>query len=216
MIIQCEESLWLEVVLSHLRDSSTPIDIFRRYAEHLGDHLIQTAIDKHLMPLDRSTSIRTPTGSIISSSARIADGSIVAVSVVRAGNAFVPSVLKFVSPRISVGQVVIQRDEKTALPKTLLKKLPSGIAQADCVLLLDPMLATGGSIIAAIDILVSSGVAPDKIVLIHGFGCPEGVAAVSAAFPSVRGIVGVIDSHLNEKKYIIPGCGDFGDRYYGT
>ena len=212
----CEQTNWLRVLATKIRDQNTQRAEFRHYANLIGEYLIMEAVNQGMIPLDHNLAITTPTGSVVKDGLRLRteDKSIVAVSIVRAGNAFVDSVLRLLTPSIQIGQLVIQRDEKTALPITLLDKLPSKINEADCVVVLDPMLATGGSVISAINVLVAHGVAPEKIVLLHAFGCPEGVAAVSAAYPSVRAVVAVVDSHLNERKFIIPGIGDFGDRFY--
>lgn len=212
----CEPTNWLRVLVTKIRDQNTKRAEFRHYANLIGEYLIMMAVNQKMIPLDHNLAITTPTGSVVEDGVRLCTGdkAVVAVSIVRAGNAFVDSVLRLLSSSVQIGQLVIQRDEQTALPITLLDKLPSKIIEADCVLVLDPMLATGGSVIAGIDVLVAHGVAAEKIVLIHAFGCPEGIAAVSRAYPSIRGIVAIKDSHLNERKYIIPGIGDFGDRFY--
>jgi len=137
------------------------------------------------------------------------------VPILRAGLSFLDSVSRILPTTVDVGHLVIQRDESTAQPVVLLDKIPKSVGiDYDCVIILDPMLATGGSIVSALDILVSRGVSPDKIVLIHALAAPEGIAYLNSKYPSIRGVVGVLDSHLNEHKYIIPGLGDFGDRYY--
>ena len=84
------------------------------------------------------------------------------------------------------------------------------------VLLLDPMLATGGSAIAAVKVLLDQGVPQERIVFLNLICCPEGIRAMHNAYPAVRIVSAVLDPHLNEKKYIMPGLGDFGDRYFGT
>ena len=209
----CTPSLWLDHVVTALRDVRTDTAEFRKYSEFLGDILVMEAVNRRLIPM-RGTSVLTPTESVVSS-VRLDVRTTVAVSIVRAGNAFASSVLRLLSPSIPLGQLVIQRDALTALPVTIVEKVPEDTSAANCVIVLDPMLATGGSVIAAIKCLIAKVVEVDEIVLIHGFGCPEGIAAVAAAYPGIRGVVGVVDSHLNDRKYIIPGVGDFGDRFYG-
>jgi uracil phosphoribosyltransferase len=78
------------------------------------------------------------------------------------------------------------------------------------------MLATGGSAVQAIDVLVNAGVAPASIVYVNVVACPEGLAALAAAWPQVTVVTAAVDSHLNDSKYIVPGLGDYGDRYFGT
>ena len=207
----CDKGKYLDMILTELRDIKTTKTEFRKYAEFLGNVLIQTAVDQGYIPT-KQVVLTTPTNSI-TRGVRVC-GKIHAVSILRAGNAFLPCLLRLLPGEIDIGQLVIQRDEKTTLPKILLEKIDPSITQADCVFVLDPMLATGGSIIAAIHVLLARGVEVEKIVLIHGLASLEGVMRVEKEFPGIRGIIGVIDEKLNEYKYIIPGLGDFGDRYY--
>lgn len=144
-----------------------------------------------------------------------------AVSILRSGDILLEAVKK-ICPGIKVGKILIQRDETDPLkrPKLFYSKLPQNLDAATCkgVLLCDPMLATGGSAIAATKVLVEAGLdlAKTKLVFLNCVSCPEGVEAYCTAFPQAKVITTSIDSHLNEDKYIVPGLGDFGDRYYGT
>ena len=109
-----------------------------------------------------------------------------------------------------------ERDEVTKQPKMMYAKLPSDIAGRP-VLLLDPMLATGGSAVMAIRVLVEQhGCRPDSIIFVNIVCCQEGLDAIAKAFPAVRVVTGAIDPVLDDNKYIVPGLGDFGDRYFGT
>lgn len=141
--------------------------------------------------------------------------SLCAVSIMRAADCMV-GVARSLMPAISIGKILIQRDETTATPVLMYSKLPHDIGERAAVLLLDPMLATGGSAITAIKVLVEAGVSPKKVVFASVVACDEGIAAVAAAYPDVQVVTGAIDPILNEKKYIVPGLGDFGDRYFGT
>jgi uracil phosphoribosyltransferase len=120
-----------------------------------------------------------------------------------------------VCKKIRLGKILIQRDEETARPKVLFSKLPRDIKDR-WVLLLDPMLATGGSAREAIKILQDSGVNPAKIIFVNLLSCPEGLEAVFAQAPELKVVTGAVDQGLNERAYIRPGLGDFGDRYFGT
>jgi uracil phosphoribosyltransferase len=114
--------------------------------------------------------------------------------------------------------LLIQRDESVAEKpaRFLYSKMPPGIAEAD-VLLLDPMLASGGSSICAVSHLVSSlGLAIERVTFVCLIACAEGLAALRAAHPRLRIVAGILDEALDERKYIRPGVGDFGDRYFGT
>lgn len=120
-----------------------------------------------------------------------------------------------VCKKIRIGKILIQRDEKTAEPKLFYIKLPAGITKR-YVFLLDPMLATGGSACTAIKILKEHSVKEKRIIFLNLISCPEGIKKVMSQHPKIRIITAAIDSHLNKKFYIIPGLGDFGDRYFGT
>ena len=212
-ILVLEKTRWIETIMTVLRDSHTDRATFRKYAELMGDALVVEAINSGYIPT-YGRAVISPTGAAVQGFSLGHHPSVVAVSIVRAGNAFVNSVLRLVGANTELGQLVIQRDENTALPITLLEKVPLTISAAECVLLLDPMLATGGSVLAAISVLVAHGVRPERIVLLHALGCPEGIAAITAAYPNIRAVIGVVDSHLNDRKFIIPGLGDFGDRFF--
>ena len=112
-----------------------------------------------------------------------------------------------------IGKILIQRDEETAQPELFYAKLPNDIADRT-VLLLDPMLATGGSAIAAIKVLRTAGVPEESIMFVNLVSCPEGLAALHAAYPLVTVVTAEIDNRLNETAYILPGLGDAGDLYY--
>lgn len=124
-------------------------------------------------------------------------------------------VARALMPDVSVGKILIQRDEVTAFPCLLYSKLPLDIARRP-VLLCDPMLATGGSAVTAIKVLVDKGVPPGAIIFVNVVCVLEGLRAIAAAYPDVRVVTGCIDPVLNDHFYICPGLGDFGDRYFGT
>ena len=117
-------------------------------------------------------------------------------------------------PTARVGFVGLYRDEETKQPVTYYERFPRQIKGGTCIVI-DPMLATGGSTVAALDLLKSSGA--EHIVVICIVTCPEGIALVEAAHPDVKIYARQsIDDRLNEKKYIVPGLGDAGDRLFGT
>eukprot|EP00049_Salpingoeca_infusionum_P006495 m.107735 g.107735 ORF g.107735 m.107735 type:complete len:231 (-) comp13332_c0_seq1:691-1383(-) len=136
------------------------------------------------------------------------------VSIVRAGESMEGPLREWYSAT-TIGKILIQRDEETALPHLFFDKLPADIAERE-VILMDPMLATGGSAIKAIEVLQENGVKVEQIVFANIVSCPEGLRAITKRFPELRVVTGQIDSHLNERRYIIPGLGDYGDRYYNT
>lgn len=139
-------------------------------------------------------------------------GKICGVSIVRAGEAM-ESGLRECCRSVRIGKIVIQRDEETALPKLFYEKLPKDISER-YVFLLDPMLATGGSAMMAVEVLLNRGVKEDRILFLNLLASPEGIKIFQDKYPKVKIITGCIDQGLDEDKYIVPGLGDFGDRYY--
>jgi uracil phosphoribosyltransferase len=139
-------------------------------------------------------------------------GDVVVVPVLRAGLGMLDAVLELV-PGARVGHIGLQRDEMTAIASQYYSKLPQNLG-ASYVLMIDPMLATGGSAVAALDLLQREGAKVIRMICI--VAAPEGVALVEQHHPDVAIYTPVIDRALNLQKYIVPGLGDFGDRLYGT
>ena len=135
------------------------------------------------------------------------------VTIIRAGDAMLESFLSIV-PHAAVGKILIQRDESTAQPILFYSKLPN--LKNKKVVIVDPLLGTGGSVMCAIKVLLDKGADINNVYFFNVLSCPEGIAAVLAAFPQVRIVTGCIDDRLNEKFYIEPGLGDFGDRFFGN
>ena len=134
------------------------------------------------------------------------------VPILRAGLGMVDGVTNIV-PGAKVGHIGLYRDPETHLPVEYYCKLPPDVQERDLIVV-DPMLATGGSSIAAINFIKARG--GKSITLMCLVGCPEGIAAVQEAHPDVDIFIAAIDDHLNENKYIVPGLGDAGDRIFGT
>lgn len=139
-------------------------------------------------------------------------GKICGVSIVRAGESMEMG-LRDCCRSVRIGKILIQRDEETALPKLFYEKLPEDISER-YVFLLDPMLATGGSAMMAVEVLLNRGVKMDRIFFLNLLAAPEGIESFHSKYPDVKIITGGIDEKLDENKYIVPGLGDFGDRYY--
>lgn len=137
---------------------------------------------------------------------------IVIVPILRAGLGLVQGIQDLI-PTAKIAHIGMYRDEKTLLPKPYFEKYPSNINDA-LVLIVDPMLATGGSSIAAIDRVKMQGAKDIRLVCL--VGSPEGVEAVTRAHPDVDIYLAALDDHLNEYGYIVPGLGDAGDRIFGT
>jgi uracil phosphoribosyltransferase len=192
--------------LAELRDARTPPAAFRSAAHRIS--LIVAAEALRDLPTETDT-VSTPIGP---ADARVVRADIVIVPVLRAGLGMVESILELV-PRARVGHIGLQRDEETAHASRYYSRLPPGLA-ASVVLLADPMLATGGSAVAAVDIIKSAGVKTIKMMCV--VAAPEGVSAMTAAHPEVGIYSPALDIQLNARKFIVPGLGDFGDRLYGT
>jgi len=143
---------------------------------------------------------------------RLAGKKLALVAILRAGLVMVDGILSMV-PTARVGHIGLYRDPTTLKPVQYYTKLPNDIAERD-IFLLDPMLATGGSAVAAIDLLKEQGATAIRLLCI--IGAPEGIAAVESAHPDVDIILANRDQRLNDHGYIVPGLGDAGDRIYGT
>jgi uracil phosphoribosyltransferase len=192
--------------LVSLRDTTTHTALFRRLAHRVGVLVAAEATrDLPTRPVSVDTPLESTTGHQLATD-------IVVVAVLRAGLSLVDSVLELV-PHARVGHVGLKRDEATAVATKYSSHLPPSLSDS-LVLLVDPMLATGGSAIMAVDVLKAAGAT--RIRLLCVVAAPEGVAALSAAHPDVDVYTPALDRALNAKKYIMPGLGDFGDRLYGT
>ena len=192
--------------LATLRDRRTAPDDFRRAATRISVLLAAEAMKD---VTETAVTVDTPLGP---SPARRVASDVVVVPVLRAGLGMLDAVLELV-PSARVGHIGLQRDEMTAVASQYYSKLPPGIEKS-YVLMIDPMLATGGSAVAALDLLARAGVRSVRMVCI--VAAPEGVALVEHHHPDAIIYTPAVDQGLNANKYIVPGLGDFGDRLYGT
>ena len=192
--------------LAELRDSRTDPPAFRRAANRISVLLAAEALRD--VPAHTIT-VTTPLGP---AEGRVVKGDVVVVPVLRAGLGMLDAVLELL-PGARVGHIGLQRDEAMAIASRYYSKLPSGIVSS-YVLMIDPMLATGGSAVAAIDLLKAAGANTIRTICI--VAAPDGVALVERHHPDVVIYTPVVDRELNLQKYIVPGLGDFGDRLYGT
>jgi uracil phosphoribosyltransferase len=192
--------------LSALRDRDTPPAEFRRLVRSLAALLVQEATaDLATQPRD----VNTPLG--VCPSQVLADRLLV-VPILRAGLGMADGVLDLL-PEAEVCHIGLYRDERSLTPVEYYRRLPRNCRNA-VGLLLDPMLATGGSAVRACEILQEAGLTRLKVLAL--IAAPEGVARLTGAFPEIPIHVGVIDSHLTEIGFIYPGLGDAGDRQFGT
>ena len=193
--------------LGLLRDVTTTTQQFRQLVNELTLLLTYEAT-KTLA--DEAVEIETPLERM--DARRISGKKVAVCPILRAGVGMLDGVLSLI-PGARVGFIGLYRDEETLQPVEYFQKLPQDVAERE-VMLLDPMLATGNSTAAAVAILKRAGAT--HITLIALIAAPEGIAHIEEEHPDVRVVVASIDSHLNEKGYIVPGLGDAGDRLYGT
>lgn len=192
--------------LATLRDVSTPPSQFRRMAVRIS--VILAAEATRDVPSTTGT-VTTPLGP---AEAQRVTGDVVVVPVLRAGLGMLDAVLELI-PTARVGHIGLQRDEMTAIASKYYSKLPGDLGRS-FVLMIDPMLATGGSAVSALDLLRAAGATNIRLICI--VAAPEGIELVERHHPDVHIYTPVVDSGLNEHKFIVPGLGDFGDRLYGT
>jgi uracil phosphoribosyltransferase len=192
--------------LGRLRDQRTEPEDFRRSLAQVAALMIYEAT-RSLET--RSVSVTTP---LAKARAQKLSRDVVLVPVLRAGLGMLDAVLELL-PSARVGHIGLQRDEATAIASRYYSKLPSDLRDS-YVLMIDPMLATGGSAVAAIDMMKAAGARTIRMICI--VAAPDGVALVETRHPDVPVYTPVVDSHLDAHKYIVPGLGDFGDRLYGT
>ena len=191
--------------LAGLRDRHTDPEEFRVHARNVITLLLYEATAD--LPV-RHGVVETP---LREAEASMVANEVVAIPVLRAGLGLLAPVLELL-PRVSVGYIGLERDEDTAVARIYYNKLPK--LEGKVPLLLDPMLATGGSAAQALDLIKQAGgVAPRFICVV---AAPEGVKVVEERHPEVQIYAAALDEGLNSKAYIVPGLGDFGDRLFGT
>jgi uracil phosphoribosyltransferase len=192
-------------ILTRLRDASTEPAQFRALARQLT---LLLAVDATRDLPVREHTVQTP---LETTQGHSLAQPIVAVPILRAGLGMLEAITELFT-EVRVGYIGLERDEATAVARAYYCKLPP--IGASRVLLLDPMLATGGSAAQAIEVLLKAGA--QDIVHICVVAAPEGVRLLNERFPQVRIVAASIDRGLNDRKFILPGLGDFGDRLYGT
>ena len=195
--------------LSILRRTTTSTKDFRELVNEIA-MLMGYEVSRNL-PVEDVT-IETPITTTIQK--QIAGKKLAIVPILRAGIGMVDGFLSLI-PAAKVGHIGMYRDEETLQPVEYLVKLPEDIDQRQ-IFLVDPMLATGGSAILAVDSLLKRGVPASQIKFVCLVAAPEGVKALQEAHPEIVIYAASLDDHLNENGYIVPGLGDAGDRLFGT
>jgi uracil phosphoribosyltransferase len=200
-------------LFTKMRDVNTSSADFVKYSKRAMRLLAEDAIAEFPSP---SLQINTPCGPF-SGTQMMDPTQICAVSIIRSGDALLETVRECI-PECSVGKILIQRDEShpDKPAKLYYSKMPPSIAN-QYVLLCDPMLATGGSAHIALDVLVVQyKVKPQRIIFANMICAPEGVDAIHKVYPKVKIVTACVDETLNAHKFIVPGLGDYGDRYFNT
>ncbi|MBO6535061.1 MAG: uracil phosphoribosyltransferase [Balneolaceae bacterium] len=196
----------LDRYLTYLRDKNTNTAVFRRAMSNIGIILAYHALnDLKLDETEIETPIQTTTG-------YQPGQEVVVIPILRAGLSLVDGIINFM-PEAKVGHVGVYRNEETHQPVNYYDNLPKGLDTA-LTLVVDPMLATGGSGSHALQFLKENGAKQIRFVCL--IAAPEGIERLQADHPDVPIITAAIDERLNENAYIVPGLGDAGDRYFGT
>ena len=193
--------------LTLMRKVSTPTALFRQLLREISQ-LLAYEITRNLET--KNLKIETPL--VEMNSPELAGRKLALISILRAGNGLLDGMLELI-PSARVGFVGLYRDEKTLQPVQYYFKVPDLLAER-MVIAVDPMLATGNSSVAAINLLKEAGA--KNISFLCLLAAPEGVENMRKAHPDVKIVTAALDSHLNENGYIVPGLGDAGDRMFGT
>ena len=197
----------IAAALTRIRDESTPNTLFRQELERIGTLLLAEATASLETVV---VSVQTPVTLTVG---RVLKTQPVIVPILRAGLGFLTAAQNLM-PGADIGFVGISRNEETFEPKPYVNKLPESLAGRTCIVI-DPMLATGGSLALACSLLTDRG-ANTPIIVVCALAAPEGIAALEAAGINADIFTASLDERLNENAYIVPGLGDAGDRQFGA
>ncbi|HZG75166.1 MAG TPA: uracil phosphoribosyltransferase [Paenibacillus sp.] len=205
-VFLCDHPL-IQHKLTYIRDERTNTKDFRELVDEVAT-LMAYEITRDV-PLEKTT-VKTPVATV---EAKVISGRMLGlIPILRAGLGMVDGILKLL-PAAKVGHIGLYRDPETLQPVEYYAKLPTDVLERELIVI-DPMLATGGSAIAAIQMLKNRGCRQIKLMCL--IAAPEGVKAMQEAHPDVDIYTAAIDDYLNDHGYIIPGLGDAGDRLFGT
>ncbi|KDM93307.1 uracil phosphoribosyltransferase [Photobacterium galatheae] len=200
---------YLTYLHSKIRDKRASQKTFNAYSDQVIRQLLVKAAE--LLPFHEKA-ITTPVGDTYHG-CDLTTG-ICGVSVIRAGESMEPE-YNNMFPGSPIGKILIQRDKVTKLPSYFYSHFPADIAHRS-VFLFEPMLATGGSLIKAIETLLENQVPEQQIIVVNFLASPEGLDRVITRFPNLKIVTSSIEKGMNEHAFMKPGIGDFGDRYFGT
>lgn len=210
-IVHCSftPSKYERILLSTLRDKDTSMAEFRKTAKKIAELLVFKVVE--CMPTTL-IEVETP---IVTTEGEMLTNDIELVSIMRSGDALLDTFIDHF-PHANVSKFLIQRDEETAKPHFKYMKLSSTISSGSTVIITEPMIATGGTLEMVIKLLQEKGVKQENIIIACVCAAPEGLLQLNQHYPHIKVVMTVMDDHLNNKKYIVPGLGDFGDRFFGT
>jgi uracil phosphoribosyltransferase len=207
------KSMAVDYLIGLLRDKTISTSQFRMYS----NRIIRLIIEETLaFEANQEIVKESPMGFYKTMHNPSKDSDYCVLSILRSGNSMVEQFLEII-PGIYVGVVLVQRNENTEdkRPIFFFEKLPKNVADKK-VFLLDPLLATGGSASATIEVLKSKGVKEENIFFLNMISCEEGIKQMFSKYPQIKILTAKVDKYLLPNKYIAPGIGDFGDRFYGT
>lgn len=193
--------------LAHLRNQYTALSTFR----HFSDRICQVLFSEVVKNLELEVG-ETITPLEVSVKTQTIKEEIVLIPILRSGLAMLSPALRLL-PEVKVGFIGLERNEETAIAKEYYWKCPK-IREGDMVIITDPMLATGGSMLQLLDKITSKS--PKEVRIVSVVTAPEGINLIGNKYPNVKIFTAAIDKCLNDVKYIVPGIGDYGDRYFGT
>lgn len=210
-IVQCpiKPSKYEAILISQLRNTQSSTQQFRVISDKLAELLVSKVVQ--CLPtksIEVETPVATCAGQALCSNVEL-------VSIMRSGDALIDTFIKHF-PEANVSKFLIQRDEKTAEPNFKYMKVSPTLSSNNQVIITEPMIATGGTLEMVISLLKEKGVKEENIIIASVCAAPEGLIRMGQKFPRIKVVLTVLDEKLNEKKYIVPGLGDFGDRYFGT
>lgn len=204
-----QASKYERVLMTQLRDQASPTEKFREAANRLTELLVHRVIEcLPTYPVNIETPIEAFQGERLV-------GNVEFVSIMRSGDALLDTFSKHFTDA-TINKILVQRNEETAEPEFKYMKLSPTIAKCNTVIITEPMIATGGTLTMVIGLLKNRGVLEENIIVASVLAAPEGLSVLNQRFPAIRVVVTVIDEKLNEQKFIVPGLGDFGNRYFGT
>lgn len=210
-IVQCpfKPTKYEEILLSQLRSTESSTEQFRLVSEKIGDVLVGKVIE--CLPT-KGIQVQTP---LTTCPGKALTGKVELVSIMRSGDALLDTFMKHF-PDANISKILIQRDEKTAKPHFKYMKISPEIGSGNSVVITEPMIATGGTLEMVITLLKEKGVKEENIIVASICAAPEGIVFLSEKFPKIKVVMTALDEKLDERKFIVPGLGDFGDRFFGT